>query len=94
MLEDESGRIQLGGKLLSETVLVTGVIMAALGLETAAGEFEIMDLCFPGMAPQASIKDNATESSLPNEDDEMEVDGKSYLSQSSGILISIIRVRA
>ncbi|THH05578.1 hypothetical protein EW145_g4698 [Phellinidium pouzarii] len=32
-------------------LLVTGVIMAALGRETAAGAFEVKDVCFAGMAP-------------------------------------------
>ena len=32
-------------------LLVTGVIMAALGKETASGAFEVVDVCFSGMAP-------------------------------------------
>lgn len=54
MLEDESGRIQLVGERLAKTPLVTGVIMAVLGLETSTGEFEVVDMCFAGMAPQAN----------------------------------------
>lgn len=64
MLEDESGRIRLIGKVLEDTSLVTGVIVGVLGAETSSGDFEAIDLCFPGMAPQAS------------EDDRMDTDGK------------------
>ncbi|KAI9463390.1 DNA polymerase alpha/epsilon subunit B-domain-containing protein [Russula earlei] len=52
MLEDESGRIRLIGKILEDTPLVTGVIVGVLGAETSSGDFEAIDLCFPGMAPQ------------------------------------------
>jgi DNA polymerase delta subunit 2 len=64
MLEDESGRIRLIGKILEDTQLVTGVIVGVLGAETSSGDFEAIDLCFPGMAPQAS------------EDDRMDTGGK------------------
>jgi DNA polymerase delta subunit 2 len=50
MLEDESGRIRLIGKMLENTPLVTGVILGVLGIETSSGDFEAIDLCFPGMA--------------------------------------------
>ena len=64
MLEDESGRIRLIGKILEDTTLVTGVIMGVLGAETSSGDFEVIDMCFPGMAPQAG------------EDERMDTDGK------------------
>jgi DNA polymerase delta subunit 2 len=64
MLEDESGRIRLIGKILEDTTLVTGVIVGVLGAETSNGDFEAIDLCFPGMAPQ------------PCGDDRMDTDGK------------------
>lgn len=51
MLEDESGRIKLVGRILVSTHLVTGVIIAALGMETAGGEFEVIDICFADFAP-------------------------------------------
>lgn len=51
MLEDESGRIKLVGEPLTSTRLVTGVIIAVLGMETAAGDFEIVDICYPDLAP-------------------------------------------
>ena len=52
MLEDESGRIRLVGNPVLTATLVTGVIMGALGMETANGDFEVIDYCFAGMAPQ------------------------------------------
>ena len=54
MLEDESGRVVLVGERLSAAGLVTGVIVGALGIETNGGEFEVVDVCFAGMAPQPS----------------------------------------
>jgi DNA polymerase delta subunit 2 len=50
MLEDESGRIKLVGDRVSEERLVTGVIVAALGMETPAGDFEVVDMCTAGLA--------------------------------------------
>jgi DNA polymerase delta subunit 2 len=70
MLEDESGRIRLVGNVLKGKNLVTGVIIGALGLETPEGDFEVVDVCFAGMAPQAYGED---------EDDAMEVDGMSRI---------------
>ena len=64
MLEDESGRIKLIGTVLRDVQVVTGVIVGVLGAETTSGEFEVVDLCFPGMAPQA------------DEDDRMAIDGE------------------
>ncbi|KAF8559488.1 hypothetical protein OG21DRAFT_1473884 [Imleria badia] len=52
-LEDESGRIKLVGRKLASTHLVTGVIIAALGMETPGGEFEVIDTCFADFAPFA-----------------------------------------
>ncbi|ESK85888.1 DNA polymerase subunit delta-2 [Moniliophthora roreri MCA 2997] len=51
MLEDESGRIRLVGDCVKKAKLVTGVILGALGMETPNGEFEVVDICYPGMAP-------------------------------------------
>ncbi|KAF8655807.1 hypothetical protein AX16_002892 [Volvariella volvacea WC 439] len=56
MLEDESGRIRLVGNRVKKARLVTGVIMGALGVETPTGDFEVVDLCFAGMAPQSSLE--------------------------------------
>ncbi|CAD6578096.1 MAG: hypothetical protein TREMPRED_002110 [Tremellales sp. Tagirdzhanova-0007] len=54
-LEDESGRVRLVGDVVRRERdregggLVTGVIMAALGMETTSGDFEVIDLCFAGL---------------------------------------------
>ncbi|PPR04960.1 hypothetical protein CVT24_010418 [Panaeolus cyanescens] len=52
MLEDESGRIRLVGPTIDAAKLVTGVIIGALGMETPNGDFEVVDICYAGMAPQ------------------------------------------
>ncbi|KAF5387060.1 hypothetical protein D9615_001797 [Tricholomella constricta] len=57
MLEDESGRIRLVGERVKGARLVTGVIVGALGAETPNGDFEVVDLCYPGMAPQVAQED-------------------------------------
>jgi hypothetical protein len=51
MLEDESGRIRLVGDRLQAEILVTGVIMAVLGMENPNGDFEVVDICFPEACP-------------------------------------------
>lgn len=68
MLEDESGRIQLVGKRAIDARLVTGVIIAALGIETPTGEFEVVDICYAEMAPQP-IRN------VEHEQEKMDVDG-------------------
>lgn len=70
MLEDESGRIRLVGERLKSARLVTGVIIGALGAETTNGDFEVVDICYAGMAPQPSVKQDE-----PPRSDKMEVDG-------------------
>ena len=62
MLEDESGRIKLVGQKLVSTHLVTGVIIAALGMETPGGEFEVIDTCFADLAPFAEQHDTGNDS--------------------------------
>lgn len=37
--------------------LVTGIVIGALGIETPGGEFEVADICLPGLAPQPSLPD-------------------------------------
>jgi DNA polymerase delta subunit 2 len=54
MLEDESGRIRLVGAPLENARLVTGVIIGALGVETANGDFEVIDICYAGDVTRAS----------------------------------------
>ncbi|PHH78011.1 hypothetical protein CDD82_3268 [Ophiocordyceps australis] len=52
MLEDDSGRLRLVGQILRRVPMVTGCIIAVLGTENSAGEFEVLDLKLPEMAPQ------------------------------------------
>ncbi|CUM54434.1 uncharacterized protein AC631_04378 [Debaryomyces fabryi] len=57
MLEDESGRAILNNdEFLKKNILVTGCIVAILGIEIQAGIFEIMDVVFPSVAPQKPLK--------------------------------------
>lgn len=51
-LEDDSGRIRLVGDILNTITLVTGCIIAVMGTENASGEFEVMDVKLPDLAPQ------------------------------------------
>ncbi|TCD66476.1 hypothetical protein EIP91_001356 [Steccherinum ochraceum] len=71
MLEDESGRICLVGDRIRDAGVVTGVILGALGIETHSGDFEVVDYCFAGMAPQETVW------SSPKESDDMDVDAES-----------------
>ena len=52
MLEDESGRLRLTGSLLAATQLVTGAIIAVLGTENSAGDFEVVDIRVPDLPAQ------------------------------------------
>lgn len=56
MLEDESGRAILhNDDFLDRHVMVTGCIVAVLGVEIQPGVFEIMDVAYPQMAPQPPL---------------------------------------
>ncbi|KAK0503003.1 DNA polymerase alpha/epsilon subunit B-domain-containing protein [Armillaria luteobubalina] len=61
LIEDESGRIKLVGDRVKTAGLVTGVVVGALGVETPNGEFEVVDLCYPGMAPQPAEDEDTME---------------------------------
>ncbi|CAH2058411.1 unnamed protein product, partial [Thlaspi arvense] len=52
ILEDESGRVKLGGSALSPAIYVTGVVVALHGKETSAGEFFVEDVLEAGLPPQ------------------------------------------
>ena len=71
MLEDASGRISLVGDPLKDARLVTGVIIGALGMENPNGDFEVVDICDAGLAPQSSVADQSCD------EDGMDVDGTS-----------------
>lgn len=51
-LEDESGRLALTGAILKKHLLVTGSIIATMGTENAAGEFEVIDVKFADLPRQ------------------------------------------
>jgi DNA polymerase delta subunit 2 len=57
MLEDESGRIELSGSRVFREGLVTGCVIGVLGSETTGGQFDVVDVCLPEMAPQAKWED-------------------------------------
>ncbi|KAF7725532.1 hypothetical protein EC973_009562 [Apophysomyces ossiformis] len=59
-LEDESGRMELIGSRLSKEFLVTGMVAAIMGMESATGAFEVVDICIPGIAPQPPLTLNDT----------------------------------
>ena len=62
MLEDESGRAILHNpEFLTKNLLVTGCIVAILGVEVQAGVFEIIDIAYPEPAPQTQRTKQDTE---------------------------------
>ena len=81
LLEDESGRIPLSGDKISAIPLVSGVVMGALGVETNSGEFEVLDICYPGPASQEPMMEKPTK-------DSMDLDGSSgWIALDSGLNI-------
>lgn len=52
ILEDESGRVNLGGNVLSPSVYVTGNVVALHGKESGAGEYLVLDILEAGLPPQ------------------------------------------
>ncbi|KAI9144762.1 DNA polymerase alpha/epsilon subunit B-domain-containing protein [Paraphysoderma sedebokerense] len=58
MLEDEYGRVKLTGAKLKQEQIVTGVVVGVLGSENALGEFEVIDVVYPGPPkPSLSTRD-------------------------------------
>ncbi|GLT96183.1 hypothetical protein SLE2022_138260 [Rubroshorea leprosula] len=55
ILEDESGRVKLGGTKLSPLLYITGVVVALHGRETSAGEFFVEDVLEAGLPPQIEL---------------------------------------
>ncbi|KAH6611110.1 dna polymerase delta subunit 2 [Trichoderma cornu-damae] len=90
MLEDDSGRVRLVGDLLEAIPLVTGCIIAVMGTENTNGEFEVVDLKVPDLAPQperwALSKPPPASGKAGGEDTEM-TDGPS---QGGGKKIAIV----
>lgn len=57
MLEDESGRAILDAdEILKNNLIVTGCIVAILGVEVEAGVFDAVDIIFPEASPQRPLK--------------------------------------
>ncbi|TID14965.1 hypothetical protein CANINC_004636 [Pichia inconspicua] len=54
-LEDESGRILLTGDVLTKKIIVTGLVVAVLGMEIESGIFHVVDIVYPEPAPQRDI---------------------------------------
>ncbi|XP_052299127.1 DNA polymerase delta small subunit isoform X2 [Citrus sinensis] len=61
VLEDESGRVKLGGAELLPSAYVTGIVVALHGKETSAGEFLVLDVLDAGLAPQKELPLNSGE---------------------------------
>lgn len=63
MLEDESGRAILHNEaLLTRLGLVTGCVVAILGIEIQAGIFEAMEVMCPTLAPQKPLPEPKSDS--------------------------------
>ncbi|KAJ1656374.1 DNA polymerase delta small subunit Cdc1 [Dispira simplex] len=54
-LEDESSRVSLVGEIIRQTPLMTGIVIGVRGVENLNGEFEVSEVCFPGLAPQRPL---------------------------------------
>ncbi|KAE9598289.1 putative DNA-directed DNA polymerase [Lupinus albus] len=52
ILEDEKGRVKLGGNFISPSVYATGVVVALHGKESGAGDFLVLDVLEAGLPPQ------------------------------------------
>jgi DNA polymerase delta subunit 2 len=74
MLEDESGRVRLIGERIANGAgaFVTGTIMAVLGAETPAGDFEVAELCYAGLPPQPALSTPKTSDDRMEEENEGE----------------------
>lgn len=53
-MEDETGRVRLIGTIRVDE-LVTGVVVALLGVGTEDGDFQVEEYTFSGFAPQTSL---------------------------------------
>ncbi|RPA91381.1 hypothetical protein L873DRAFT_1831400 [Choiromyces venosus 120613-1] len=55
MLEDESGRVKLVGKMLEKEYLVTGAVIGVMGTENKDGDFDVVDVIVPHLPPQENL---------------------------------------
>lgn len=60
-IEDESGRLSVVGHKLQEQPLCTGIVVAVLGSETTSGEFDVIDILYPGVDVSATFQESALE---------------------------------
>lgn len=70
---------------------VTGVIVAALGMETGSGDFEVLDLCFAGMpelykVPEGKGKGKQKEETM-DVDETLKPEDKTWVAMVSGLSI-------
>ncbi|KKA29511.1 hypothetical protein TD95_001568 [Thielaviopsis punctulata] len=89
MLEDESGRVRIVGKVLESVLLVTGCIISILGTETADGEFEVIDIKFPELPSQPSRWERSQPPAL-DDDIEMSHGSPAPLRSSGSSKIAIV----
>ncbi|KAJ1975851.1 DNA polymerase delta small subunit Cdc1 [Dimargaris verticillata] len=61
-LEDESSRIALVGDMVRQAPFVTGMVVGLLGRESLTGDFEVHDICYPGLSPQPSLPSSTNNS--------------------------------
>ncbi|KAI5811496.1 DNA polymerase alpha/epsilon subunit B-domain-containing protein [Peziza echinospora] len=88
MLEDESGRIRLtGGAILSEH-LVTGCVIAVMGSETMDGDFEVIDIVFPGLPPQPPLDGDGGKTEKKSKGKDGGGEAGKYVALVSGLKIS------
>ncbi|OBT45242.1 hypothetical protein VE00_03669 [Pseudogymnoascus sp. WSF 3629] len=67
MLEDESGRVRLIGARLADEMMVTGCIVSVMGTENANGDFEVIDIRTPDLAPQPARWEHSDSSKTATE---------------------------
>lgn len=65
--------------------LVTGVIMAALGMETPSGDFEVIDICFAGM-PDKLVHNPAPSSAKRKGKEKVENDEDIDMQEGMGVV--------
>jgi len=51
-IEDEHGRIQIVGNAPDKDLFITGMVVAVIGSQNALGEFEMVEIAYPALAPQ------------------------------------------
>jgi DNA polymerase delta subunit 2 len=88
-LEDDSGRIRLIGDKLKEVHVVTGCIVAIMGTENVNGEFQVMDIKLPDLAPQPS-RWSISKPPVKQEDKDTDMSNAAIVPAGSGSKIAIV----